>query len=205
MSITLRETKGSPLTYSEGDNNFRELDTRTGQGWRDNIIQMTTRGGITEPPFKLFKGNIWSLAFSQNDLQEVFGNFHIDHDYALGTALYPHIHWSTQSNQVGTVRWGFEICKAKGHQQEAFGTCSTVYIEQITTGTSYMHYVAEVSDLDALSPVGVEPDTILMCRVFRDATHPNDTLDAEVFGITLDMHYQVNRISTPNKRPNFYS
>ena len=205
MTITTRAGKGSALSYGELDGNFTDLDTRTKQGWRDNVIEMTTRNGPTEPQMAPFRGGIYLLGFDKLTMMEVFGNFHIDHDYAMGTALYPHIHWTTDSTLIGTVRWGIEYTIAKGHQQAAFPTTTTVYVEQTTTGTPYMHYIAEVSDGDAIPGTGIEPDTFILVRVFRDASHVNDTYDDQVFGIALDMHYQVAQASTPFKSPNFFT
>lgn len=204
MTITLRNQKGSELTYSELDGNFSDLDTRTKLGWRDNVVQLVHRGGVTEPPLQQFKGGIYLVAFSQFDMQEGFANFHIDHDYALGSPIYPHIHWSVSNSSIGTVRWGFEYSIAKGHQQEAFSEPITVYVEQTTDGTAFKHYIAEVPDLLAISGVGIEPDTIIMLRVFRDATNPADTLDALAYGICVDLHYQADKATTLNKKPNFY-
>lgn len=204
MTITTRTGKGSELSYAELDGNFSDLDTRTALGWRDNVIEMTVRSGPTEPQMTLFRNGIYMLAFPVEGLREVFGNFHIDHDYALGTALYPHIHWATDGALVGTVRWGIEWTVAKGHQQMAFGPTTTVYVEQTTTGTPYMHYIAETSLANAIPGTGIEPDTFILMRVFRDVDHVNDTYADQVFGLALDLHYQADRATTPNKAPNFY-
>ena len=205
MTITLATTKGAPLSVAEADANVSTLDARTALGWRDNVIEMSMRGGPNDPSITPFIGNLYLLGFGTDRQYEVFGNFHIDHDYALGTKLYPHIHWSADTTTVGTVRWGIEYTVAKGHQQQAFNAPVTVYVEQTTTGTPYMHYVAEVSDADAVdgAALGVEPDTIIMVRVFRDASHANDTYPDVAFGIFLDMHYQADRATTPFKRPDF--
>jgi hypothetical protein len=204
MTITLRGTKGAALSYAEADGNIADLDVRTKLGWRDNIVQLASRGGPTEPPYQLFRDNIYLLAFSHIDMMEGFASFHIDHDYAMGTALYPHIHWATDTSAIGTVRWGFEYTIAKGHQQAAFGPTTTIYVEQTTTGVPYMHYIAESSDANAIPGIGIEPDTLILMRVFRDSTHPNDNLDASAFGICLDMHYQADKATTKNKAPNFF-
>lgn len=204
MTITTRVGKGNELTYSELDGNFTDLDTRTALGWRDNVIEMTVRSGPTEPQMTQFRENIYLLAFPVEGLREVFGNFHVDHDYALGTSLYPHIHWTTDGSLVGTVRWGIEWTVAKGHQQMAFGATTTVYVEQTTTGTPYMHYIAETSLANAIPGTNIEPDTFILMRVFRDVDSANDTYDDQVFGLALDLHYQADRATTPNKAPNFY-
>jgi hypothetical protein len=204
MSIITRQSKGAPLTYVEADNNLTELDGRTKLGWRDNIVQLIGRGAFSDPPFVQFKGGIYLLAFSHILQQEAFASFHIDHDYAMGTPIYPHIHWSVDTDTTGTVRWGFEYTIAKGHQQEAFSEPIIRYVEQNVDGTPYKHYIAEVSDAMAIPGAGIEPDTIILCRVFRDSAHSNDTYDGNAFGMCVDMHYLADKSTTVNKSPNFF-
>jgi hypothetical protein len=86
----------------------------------------------------------------------------------------------------------------------AFGATQTVYIEQSSDGTTYKHYVAEVSDANAIPGTDIETDGIVMCRFFRDGAHPNDTLEADVFVFCVDLHYQASQYATPNKAPNFF-
>lgn len=204
--ILTRSEKGTPLTHPEMDQNLDSLDLRTKQGWRDNIIQFNIETGDNNAPgLSVFTGNIKLYAFPTNKMTQAVAVWHIDHDYAMGTALYPHIHWSIKTADTGTVRWGFEYIVAKGHQQQAFSTATTVYVEQASIGTPFMHYVAEFSQAQAIPGALVEPDSLIIARVFRDPTHVNDTLEVEVFGLCLDMHYQADRATTPNKSPNFYA
>jgi hypothetical protein len=204
--ILLRSVKGLPLTHPEMDGNLSSFNTRTKQGWRDNIIQFGVEvGDNNAPTLAVFLGAIKLYAFPTNKMTQAVAIWHIDHDYAMGTDLYPHIHWSVATPNVGTVRWGFEYTVAKGHQQQAFSPTTTTYVEQASLGIQYMHYVAEFSDAQAISGSLVEPDSLIIARVFRDPTHPNDTLDASVFGLCLDMHYQADRATTPNKSPDFYA
>lgn len=206
MTITTRSGKGSELSWNELDGNFTDLDTRTALGWRDNIVEMTPDVGNPDAPqLNVFRGNIKRYSFPAGQLTEVSATFHIDHDYALGTNLYLHAHWSVTGTGIGTARWGFEYSVAKGHQQQGFSAPVTVYVEQTTTGTAYMHYVAEVSDGDAINGVtyDIEPDTLIIVRCFRDGGHVNDTLAADAFGLCLDLHYQADKNTTPYKRPDF--
>lgn len=201
----LADKLGGLLTPAEVDNNFATLDDRTKLGWRDNVIEMTIRQGPDEPQFQPFLGGISLPAFVPDLVQSGYGNFHIDHDYAPGTAIYPHIHWAVDSNVVATVRWGVEWTYAKGHGQMAFGPTQTFYMEQTTNGVPYTHYVTECSDLQAIPGTDIETDGFILLRIFRDATHPNDTLDDLVFGIALDLHYQASQLTTPFKAPNFFT
>jgi hypothetical protein len=50
----------------------------------------------------------------------------------------------------------------------------------------------------------LEPDTLVYCRLFRDAGHPNDTA-GNVYGLTIDVHYQLDDVGTPSKSPYFYA
>lgn len=203
--ITLRNTKGSALTYAEADGNISELDTRTAQGWRDNVVQLDVQVGNPEAPtLNIFRNGIHAYTFPDAALTEAFANFHIDHDYAMGTALYPHIHWAVNSTATGTVRWGIEYTIAKGHGQAVFGPSNTVYVEQAADGTAYKHYVAEVSLANAIPGDNIEPDTLILCRFFRDGEHGNDTLVDDCFVFCVDMHYQADKATTPNKAPNFF-
>lgn len=203
--ITLRNTKGSALSYAEADGNISELDDRTKQGWRDNVVQLDIQVGNPDAPtLNVFRDGIHAYNFADATLTEAFANFHVDHDYAMGTALYPHIHWAVNSTATGTVRWGIEYTTAKGHGQAAFGATTTVYVEQAADGTPYKHYVAEVSLADAIPGTNIEPDTLILCRFFRDGEHANDTLADDCFVFCVDMHYQADKATTPNKAPDFF-
>lgn len=206
MTIITASGKGAPLSIAEADANLSQFDMRTRLGWRDNIVQLDVQvGNVDAPTLNIFRDGIKAYDFLAGETQEAFANFHIDHDYALGTKLYPHIHWAIQGAQTGVVRWGVEYTVARGHGQEPFGPTVTVYIEQAADGTPYKHYVAEVSDADAIDGAlyNVESDTLVLARFFRDGTHPNDTLDADVFVFCVDLHYQADKATTPFKRPDF--
>lgn len=204
MAIVTAAGKGAPLTPAEADANMTQFDERTRLGWRDNIVQLDVQVGNPDAPvLNIFRDGIHAYNFFAGELSEAHASFHIDHDYAPGTALYPHIHWAVNTAATGTVRWGIEWTYAKGHGQMAFGPTQTVYVEQAANGIAYTHFVAEVSDANAIPGTNIETDGILLCRFFRDGTHPNDTLDADVFVFCVDLHYQASQLTTPNKAPPF--
>jgi hypothetical protein len=176
-------------------------------GWRDLQSPFTVRTSNSQnnPSWIVLFNGMQGLAFSKSTMNQVWVDFHIDHDYAMGTNLYPHVHWCPTTVDGGVVRWGIEYTVAKGHQQQAFPATTTVYIEQtIQPNSQWMHFVGETSDLDAISSVDVEPDTVIKVRFFRDAAHPNDTYDAVVHAWQGDIHYQTGRLSSLNKAPNFF-
>lgn len=176
-------------------------------GWSEYLSSITSGrvAGANVPTFTTYRNGINAYAFSPTSMNEVWVNFHINHDFKLGTAIYPHIHWSPTTTNTGTVRWGIEYTIAKGHQQSNFGATTTVYVEQtVSAANQYGHYIAEVSDVDAISSAELEVDAVVLARVFRDAAHANDTFPDAVAGLFVDLHVQIDRVSTLNKAPNFY-
>lgn len=175
-------------------------------GWSDLVGNINVKGsGANDPAWTAFISGIYQFSFSATVMKEVWVNYHVDHAYAAGTAIYLHAHWSTSGTNTGVVRWGFEYTVMKGHQQGAFPATTTVYKEQAAQGTAYYHMIAEVAIGDAIPATNLEPDSLILVRIFRDASHANDTCTDAAFLLTADCHYQVDRLSTKNKSPNFYA
>lgn len=180
-------------------------------GWKDLTTTVVSHGGSSGPSWVKFRDGIYLYSFPYNSPREVLASFHIDHDYAMGTSLYPHFHF-TVNNAIasGIVRIGFEYTIAKGHAQETgshFDYTKLAFCHVRVDGQHdrYKHFIAEVHERDAIPPTNIEPDTIVLMRIFRDANDVHDTYPADIFGITSDIHYQVGQIATPNKRPNFFN
>lgn len=176
--------------------------------WRDLTAPITQNSGvgISTPNWETFVGEYSAMLFIATKVQSIQVCFHVNHDYALGTDIFPHVHWSPKvSGETGTVRWGIELMIAQGHQQDSFIAPSDIsYIEQAATGNTtdpFVHMVAESTT--GLYDARLEPDTLIYCRVFRDTGHPNDTA-GDVYGLTVDLHHQIDEIGTVSKSPDFY-
>jgi hypothetical protein len=204
-SITSSVIVNEELIFVQGSNIYQ--NTSGNYGWRDLQAPFTVRttNSQNNPSWMVLFNGMQGLGFSANTMNQVWIDFHIDHDYAMGTNLYPHIHWCPTTNDSGVVRWGVEYTVAKGHQQQAFPATTLIYVEQtVQSNQQWVHFVAESSDLDSIAPTNVEPDTVIKIRFFRDAAHPNDTYPATVHAWQGDIHYQTARLSTINKSPNFF-
>lgn len=178
------------------------------KGWKDITSDLATGkvAGANVPTWSAFRSGLYGYAFSASALNEVWISFHINHDYAEGTAIYPHVHFSPTTTSTGVVRWGFEYSIAKGHDQEAFPASTTVYVDyNIATNKQYQHLIAEVSDNDAPLKADLETDSLVLMRVFRDGGNVADTFPDSVIGWTVDIHYQAERMFTLNKSPLFHS
>jgi len=225
MSITIRSIKGAALTHSEMDINFTDLrdgvDLKVPKtkgkglkvdslgtpsfGWQDLLGAIgKEEGGPNTPNLNAYIGNIKQYAFDISD--EVFVEFHLPHDYAPGTDIYIHTHWSHKVPVVGNVTWGFEVSYAKGHNQAAFSAPITTTILQASPNIALQHMIAEVQ-FSASTPSGVQIDTdnievdgLLLTRIFLSA----NTTGVAPFLHFVDIHYQSTNIPTKQKAPDFW-
>ena len=214
---------GDSLT-STGENKGRILvaDGANATGWqelvwKDLLASVTVRGsGPTSPSLTAYRGgNIDQFAFSSGD--EVMVEFHLPHDYAPGTDIYIHAHWSHNGTTItGNITWEHTFSYAKGHHQAIFPaedtTSTTVATTDIATTPQYEHFIDEVQ----LSQTGggasfidsddLEPDGLILVRTALTAL-PTITGGSpnEPFLHFVDLHYQANYIGTANKAPNFYA
>lgn len=234
MTITTRSGKGSEVTWAELDTNFTDLRDGVAlqvpktqnsgikvdslgtpsYAWHDlhSTIHTDVSTPATLPTFTVYQGNIHARQFDVND--EAYIEFHMPHDYVMGSDVFIHAHWSHNGALVtgGSVSWTFELSYAKGHQQAAFSATKLITATQNASTTQYMHMVAETAmtasteSATAFDNEIIEPDAVLMCRVYLSANNmtvsgggvPNPFLHF------VDLHYQTTNVGTKNKSPNFW-
>ncbi len=183
-------------------------------GWRDIIGQITPKAtGAGSPTRTVYAGaNLAEYAFVANDVVDM--EFHIPHDYAPGTDLYFHVHWShngtnISGNAVFTMYWSF----AKGHNQANFPAEKTQTITYATTNIAttpqYRHRVDEVQmstsggSAALLDSDAIEVDGLVLVQL-KLTTLPTIT-GGSLFVHTCDIHYQSTNVATAGKAPNFYA
>jgi hypothetical protein len=234
MAYTFRSVKGSKLSVAEGDENTRmardgdrlQVPKASGNGLRIGPDTDLTFGWHDLPPVgglqvygepgdatrAIYRGGIKALQFTEGD--SAYADFHIPHDYVLGSNIYIHAHWSHNVTNVtgGSTTWGFELMYAKGHNQAAFSEPLIVTVAQNANIIQYQHMVAEgLASTPGgsgvlLNTTDLEVDGLIQCRVFLDS---NDlTVSAggvpEPFVHTVDIHYQSSNVGTKQRAPNFY-
>lgn len=208
------------VTQNQTNNVLSYLNGGTvGQGWNDLLGTLNVRSiGANDPTWEVYRGNIRQYQFANTGMNEIWFDYHMQHDYKPGSDIYLHIHWSQAvvdtggaAGAPGQVKWYFDVSYAKGHQQQAFSAPITTSITQTASGTAYMHMLGEIQ-LSASAPTGsqinssqIEPDGVLLVRAYRDPTDVADTLNQAPFVHFVDIHYQTDRVNTKNKAPNFYA
>lgn len=231
--ITIRADKGSELSHAEMDTNFIELrDVPAGKifpkeqnigikididspdfGWHDlhGMIHIP-EGEPNIPNHVVYIGNIQEYQFDESDMMMV--RFHLPHDYVIGSNLYIHVHWSTNSTVVtgGSCTWAFETTESKGHNQGAFAPSKTVSIVAPASTIQYRHLISETTlsvpsgSSTQLDTDNMEPDTLIVCRFYLDSNDitTSNASTVKPFIHMIDLHYQSNGLPTKNKEPNFW-
>ncbi|MCK5612981.1 hypothetical protein KAR91_64500 [Candidatus Pacearchaeota archaeon] len=150
------------------------------------------KGGANQPILKEFRNGLYLTAFTGagGTIEESWTSFHILHDYKDGTKVYPHVHWAHNiASPSGDVVWKMDYSVAKGHSGGAFPAPTTVSLQQ-TAGAQYTHQIIETSDGNAIAATNLEPDTVIIVRIYRDPADGNDTFENDAFLINVDLHYE---------------
>lgn len=182
----------------------RNMNVRAGYGWRDLKASVSSAKlpSSSAPTWDtLVTSPFQALKFTVNDYV-LLSPFHVDHDMKPGGKGYIHVHWTTDGTNTAVVKWELKIIRAKGHNQEAFGTVTTINVSEAANATAWQHMITECSDGDALTLP--EPDELLMVALKRVTNGGTDNT-AKIFGLNVDFHYQTDRYSTPGKAPDFYA
>ena len=132
--------------------------------------------------------------------------YHMLHDYKPGGNVYIHVHWTTSGITTNTVKWQLDYTVAKGYNQSTsstfFQSVGQIFLEEAASGTAWQHMVT--TTLTSLPLDNMEPDSIIMVALKRVTNGIADNND-DVFYLSCDIHYEVDRHGTLNKQPDFYS
>lgn len=173
--------------------------------WQNVSVPMVvgTTSVTGNPTWESFAGNAGALVFNGASMQAAQCTFVLPHNYAMGTDIFPYIHWVPKNeNETGTVRWCFDILTSNGYGEDSFDSpFYTLAVEQSAQGIKLEHLTTETAQ--GFYEPKLEPDTVVVCKVYRDGGHPNDTA-GEVYGLVAGLHVQVDDIGTPNRGPNFF-
>lgn len=139
---------------------------------------------------------IFAYAFDPTQEQELHFSIHLSNSYKPGTDIYAHVHWSPSDNTTGVVRWGIEC--AWQNVDAAFSPTSLRYAAQQASGTTAQ---SQKVSLPAHDGSGKAIDSVIICRLFRDATSGTDTYSVDAFAHGVGVDYQLARFGTATREP----
>lgn len=196
-------SNGETLSRSELDLIKEGFDTVATDGYEDYLVANLDLGKSADSPtFKAFIGTIQKFAFPDNAVKEGFGDCHMLHTASTNSiTVYPHIHWSSNAaTPSGNVAWKVDYSYARGHGQDPFGTVATDSIPVQSCTAQYQHMIAESN---GITLTNLEPDMLVLVRLYRDTADALDTLTGDAFFLRSDFHVQVDSRPTYEKAAPF--
>lgn len=168
----------------------------------------TFRDGTNGPLFTSMKNNgsgsrgVQTFTFqdlSASNEQEVFFSIQMPHNWKEGTTIYPHIHWSPQTNTSGAVVWGFEYSWADYDATTPIAFPNTTIITTTSatvTGSDVDKHL--ITAFGSLTPSGTQGkiSSILVCRLFRNSSNAADNYAGNAALLSFDIHYEMDGIGS---------
>jgi len=201
--IVVNDVTASSISYSDdltiitGTDKTVVLSETVWDDLRVNInaIKVT---GASQPAWTKFKDDgagsvgVYTHYFSPTVMNEGWFEAQLPHKWKEGTTIYPHVHWAPVTTNTGTVRWGLEYTWA--NPNGTFSNTTIIYGEQAGAGTAFGHQIVNFGS--GITASGKTISGILLCRIFRDAAHANDTYTGNAALLSSDIHYEVDTIGS---------
>jgi hypothetical protein len=187
----LLPTQATP--WSAGEDNLLWDDLRTPLS--------SARIGVNAPTLANFRDGLYALRFDAGTMNEAFLEAQLPHGWAEGTEIRPHVHWSPgNSTNTGSVVWKLEYtwANAVNPPGNTWPASSTLTVTQAATGTAYAHQIADLGGIDG---TGFRISSVLVCRLYRDASNAADTFTGGAFAISFDIHHQLESDGSVTEYP----
>ncbi len=157
--------------------------------------------GASAPSLKTFRGTLKALAFAGTGgtTVEAFFVIHILHDIKQGTDMTFHAHWGhIIAVPSGNVKWQVDYSLARAYNKDVFPAVTSLSTVQ-EAGAQYDHHLTEDDDMTISAQDSIEPDSIVLGRVYRDPTDGEDTFEDDAFLLHIDLHYQGGSMGTTER------
>lgn len=214
--IVLPKASGSGIKVDQTTPTFGWKDLLgaivPGERWRTDVPR------VDVPDCAAFRGGIVrAFAFSVNDKIDQIA-FHLPHDYAEGTDIFIHSHWSHNGTAIsGTLVWDYFVTYAKGHNQAIYSPeihlQQTILTPDIGTIPQYQHRLDEIplsaqgGGVSLLDTALLEVDGLILVALYPSVipTITGSANNNEPFLFHVDLHYQSTGLATKSKAPDFYA
>lgn len=192
---------GGEMSYRKDIPTYDVWSNELGVVWEDLrvALELTRRGAANQPGFGqvLDDGSgsvgVYATLFDKATREDVFFSVQFPHAWKIGSTIEPHVHWMPTDTDTGTVRWGLEYTWVDING--TFSNTTIIYAEDAADGTASKHQYASFAGVTP--PVGITGvSSMMLCRLFRDAAHANDTYDNDAAGLEFDIHYQKDAVGS---------
>ena len=205
-ALRLSGIDGANYTEVEPDGTVKFVGDAT--VWDDLRVPVTSTKlqGSKDPHFAVAYDNaggtsqgVFTYFFDKTTEEEVYFSAQIPHRYKEGTDIIAHVHWYPVASGVSgrTVSWGLEYLWT--NVGGVNGNTVIVYANDTTSEDAVLladkHYMTNFA---ALSGTGKEISSMLLCRIFRDATGAGltDDYDNDAGLLEIDFHYEIDTVGS---------
>jgi hypothetical protein len=138
--------------------------------------------------------------FAVND--EGFFTVQMPHAWKVGTALYPHVHWTpgARGNEEAAKVVGWNLDYSIASINGLFYASRTISLASACTGTDHYH---EISGGGSMPMDGIGLSAMILGRLYRTGT--GDTWSSTSSGqlpllLELDFHYEIDSLGSDDER-----
>lgn len=165
--------------------------------WDDLRVPLSTArpAGANVPTFEAFVDG--TMAFNFDDGDEIFFAVQMPHSWLIGSTIYPHLHWSPESDVDPSDNVGIGLEYTWANIDDDFPSTTTI-TRDVPTGVdqAFAHLQHNFDDAGIDPPAGVtDVSSMLVCRFFRQAAGSDNYADG-IFGIEVDFHYQIDTVGS---------
>lgn len=181
----------------------------TGPIWQDYVVPgLSLRTGTAPPTLAEFRDGLFQYQFAGAGatVEQAFFTLHILHDIHPDYQPTFHVHWShniasgSYTADTQSAVWQIDYTVAKGYKEGTFAAPTTLTSTQLA-GAQYVHHITPDDDMTITETL--EPDMLILGRVYRDPAHASDDFAQEAFLLQVDMHYRIGQIGTPTRNRPF--
>jgi len=189
---------GLGFQYARPFNNRQFLQFEgDGRAWIDfNFgIGALRRGSAAPDLIDVGSTDIETLGFDGvNTLEEVSNALELNHNWAEGTTLRPHVHWYPTTNDAGNVKWNMDyVIVSSG---AVVGAATTISVTQAAGGVAWTERYAALPDI---TTAGLVIGAQMHLRLYRDPNDEDDTYGADAALATFGLHVLIDSLGSSSE------
>ncbi|PLX01557.1 MAG: hypothetical protein C0595_14280 [Marinilabiliales bacterium] len=194
---------GGTANYSQVEDDGTLVFKGTATVWDDiQIPGLAAKAKDKAPVMDIFLGETQLYHFSQaitNSEEQVYFTIQFPHSWA-GTTIYPHVHYTPETNPAAdeSARWGLEYTWVEYNDVTpiVFPSTETVYVDaEVSSSSAKKHLIASFGPIIPSSDQN-NISSMMVCRLFRNSGHANDTYTGRVALLQFDIHYEKNTVGS---------
>lgn len=160
-------------------------------------VSSTTKGGTKDPNWVILRDDgssqgVFLQWFDKDAEEELYFTVQMPHQWKEGSEIYPHVHWVTKSDvSSNKVVWGMEYTWA--NVGDVLGTTTIITgSDPLAAYAPVAAYEHAITPLGTITAAGKTLSSMLVCRIFRQATNGTDNFAADAGLLEIDFHFQID-------------